>query len=103
MGTPSQKSGNEFPNGAVPGRVGRVQRQVFRAFIVSNGRPRTTGQLIRYCYPRLTRFEHWHYNGVKRAAQRFAMQIATSAGGRGKGALWGLRSGQMLPDCFPKA
>lgn len=67
-------------------RVGHIQRQVRREFILSDGRPLSTGELIRRAYPHLRIFASWHYREVRRAARRWGVPIG---GGRGRnGILW---------------
>ena len=68
-------------------RVGKVQRGVRRALIVSDGVPLPTASLLPWCYPRLTRFEQKHYVALWRGAQKFAIRI----GRCGKGNLWAPR------------
>jgi hypothetical protein len=68
-------------------RVGRVQRQVRRAFLASNGKPLSTAELIRRAYPRLRKFESWRYRQVREAAERWAVRIGV-AGLRGEPVLW---------------
>ncbi len=64
--------------------IGRVQRQVRRAFIASAGEPLRIGQLLRWCYPRQARFKRWHRNSVRRAARRFAQPIDRDS----RGVVW---------------
>ncbi len=70
-------------------RIGRVQRQIARAFISNPGIPLSTAQLIRYCYPRLKcgHFESWRYRQVREAAARFAVRVGV-ARHRGEPVLW---------------
>ncbi len=56
-------------------RIGRVQRQIRRAFIAHHYRPLTTIELMRWCYPKVTKFKRWHSYGVRRAAPKFAVAI----------------------------
>ena len=56
-------------------RVGRVERQVRRAFIAGKGRPLTTIDLMRWAFPRATRYEPWRYWSVHRAAKKFAIKV----------------------------
>jgi hypothetical protein len=80
--------------------VGRVQRQVRRAFIASNGRALTTAQLARWCYARGGRLQPWHYRNIKQAARRWAIQIDRCRGGRGHAVTWQPRP-DFLRSIFP--
>lgn len=47
-------------------RIGRIQRQVRRAFIASGGKPLTSSELVRRAYPRLRgTLESWCYRAVR--------------------------------------
>jgi hypothetical protein len=70
---------------ANPDRVGRVQRQVRRAFI-AKGSPLRMGALLAHCYPRDAR---WQRNAVHRALKRFGVPLGRVAR-RGRPMLWGL-------------
>jgi len=65
-------------------RVGRVERQIRGALIASNGRPLQTVDLMRWAFPRATRYEPWRYWSVHRAARKFAIKVRRC----GKGNLW---------------
>ena len=69
-------------------RVGRVQRQIQRAFIASNGQPVSTSTLIRWCFPKLKTLPSWHYKSIRVAAARFAKRIGRSETGSGRAYLW---------------
>jgi hypothetical protein len=74
-----------------PFRVGRVQRQIKRAFIASLGSPLTTSDLMRRAYPRgWDHSESWRYTEVRLAASRYAVRIGRSTR-RGRPWLWALR------------
>jgi hypothetical protein len=63
--------------------VGRVQRQVRRAFIASDGRPLQIGDLLARCYPGTTDHPVWHRTNVHRALPKFAVSLGrTNAQGR---------------------
>ena len=66
-------------------RVGRIQRQIRRAFIASGGRPLRIAVLLPWCYPRLSVFKPWHRTNVHRAARRFAIRV----GKHGRANIWG--------------
>jgi hypothetical protein len=55
--------------------VGRVQRQVRRAFVASNGRPLQIGDLLARCYPGTTDHPVWHRTNVHRALPKFAVSL----------------------------
>src|SRR5215472_3103108 len=67
-------------------RIGHVQRQVRRCFVAAGGRPLTTGELIRWTYPRQTKFESWQYAQARLSAERWAVRVGTA--GRGAAILW---------------
>ena len=70
-------------------RIQRVQRQCLRALIAADGKPLSTTELIRWCYPRLKALpESWQYKVVKLAALRFAKRIGRSEIGSGRAYLW---------------
>ena len=63
--------------------VGRVQRQVRRAFIAGDGRPLQIGNLLARCYPGTTDHPVWHRTNVHRALPKFAVSLGrTNAQGR---------------------
>jgi hypothetical protein len=55
-------------------REGRVMRAVRRALIAASGRPLTTRDLLRWAYPKLERFQCWHYWSIYRTAPRYAVK-----------------------------
>jgi hypothetical protein len=70
-------------------RRGRVKRQV-RYALIATGRPLTTGELLPWAYPRLTKFKDWHRRSVRRALR----QLCSKVGRRrtiGCPDLWALR------------
>jgi hypothetical protein len=69
-------------------RVGRIKLAVRREFILSNGNPITTPQVLRRSYPRLKRFTSWHYLAARRALRKEAFIIARNRFGRGRQNLW---------------
>jgi hypothetical protein len=71
---------------ANPYRVGRVQRQVRRAFIVK-GSPLRIQALLAHCYPRSTTYARWQRDAVHRALRRFGKPLGRVAG-RGGPMLW---------------
>jgi hypothetical protein len=67
--------------------TGRIQTMLRRQFIVAD-KPLTTPELVRLIYPRQT--QDWHYRQVRRAARRFAVEVARRRS-RGFPILWALR------------
>jgi hypothetical protein len=65
-------------------RIGRVQRAVRRALIAAE-RPVCTGEIMRWAFPRLDRYEPWRYWSVHRAASKFAIRL----GKQGGSIIWG--------------
>ena len=49
-------------------------RAVRRALIAASGRPLTTRDLLRWAYPKLERFQCWHYWSIYRTAPRYAVK-----------------------------
>jgi hypothetical protein len=84
-------------NRGKPDRIGRVQRQILRAFIASNGQPLLISDLLPRCYPRAKRFEKWHRNGVHAALRRFAVSLGRLPNVQGRPALWAPKSACLLP------
>jgi hypothetical protein len=75
-------------------RVGRIRRAVRRGFILSDGAPILTRDVLERAYPRLRRFASWHYLAVRRALRlEGARVIARSRFGRGRPAFWAPNSG----------
>jgi hypothetical protein len=71
-------------------RNGRVQKAVRRAFIMSDGKPLSTSDLMRWAFPKLDgRYEQlWRYWSVHRAAERYAIKIGRADRGYGPPVLW---------------
>ena len=63
-------------------------RQVRRCFIAGNGKPRTMSELVRWAYPGLEHFKHWHRWSVRRALLRYAECIGRSSRGVGRPGIW---------------
>jgi hypothetical protein len=68
-------------------RVGRVQRQIRRAFTALES-PLTTSELLKRCYPRLTQYASWQRRQVREAAARWAVRIGRSDRGSGTPIMW---------------
>ena len=69
-------------------RVGKVRRGVRRALVASQGAPLLTRDLLRWCYPRASRFKQDHYRALHHAAPTFAVKLRRSPIGRGRPWLW---------------
>jgi hypothetical protein len=69
-------------------REGRLARQIRRAFVAAGGKPRCMGELLRWAYPALDRFEHWHRGNVRRVLPRYAEPVGRSSRGRGLPVIW---------------
>src|SRR5262245_3772564 len=65
-------------------RMGRIRLAVARGFILSDGQPITSRQVLERAYPRLNRFRAWHYLAVRRALRHDAIVIARNRFGRGR-------------------
>jgi hypothetical protein len=78
-------------------RVGRIQRQVRRAFVASSGAPLEISALLASCYPRLAKFKHGHRKSVHRALKRFAVSLGRLPHVQGRPALWAPKSACLLP------
>src|SRR5262249_13797445 len=68
-------------------RIGRVQRQARRLFTSTRAKPVSTCEVVRQCYPRLTKFEPWHYAEARRAVARWAIMVGLAAR-RGAPVVW---------------
>jgi hypothetical protein len=73
--------------GQIPkNRIGRVQRRIRRAFIASEGRPLLTIDLLEHAYPRVDRYQRWHYKTIYKSAEKAAERV----GGPGRAFIvWG--------------
>jgi len=81
-------------------RVGRVERQLKRAFIAHNYQPLTMSQLWPWAYPGLKRAKHWHRWSVRCALLKIAKPVGRSATGRGRPGIWALSDGDKpITDC----
>ena len=65
-------------------RYGRIRVAVRRCFILSNGEPILTREVLERAYPRLRRFTSWHYLAARRALRRSAIVVARNRFGRGR-------------------
>jgi len=73
-----------------------VKRQIRRAFIANPGATLSTGDLIRWCYPRrtgLVRIKHCF--AVRRAAEAVADRVGK---GWRSNILWRAKPSQLLPN-----
>lgn len=71
-------------------RVGRVERQVKRAFIANDFRPLTMSEIWPRVYPGIKRAKHWHRWDVRQALLKIAKPIGRSPTGRGRPGIWAL-------------
>jgi hypothetical protein len=69
-------------------RIGRLRRCIKRAFIVSNGEPLTTSEILPRAFPRLTHYPCGLRWGLRLALLREAEPIARNRFGRGRPNLW---------------
>jgi hypothetical protein len=69
-------------------RIGRIRRAIRRAFIVSDGQPLTTTEILRRAYPRFKCYPSGHRHGLRRALRQEAIAIARMRLGRGRPCLW---------------
>jgi hypothetical protein len=68
---------------------GKLQRRIWRQFVISPNALLTTTQLMRGCYPRMAdAFRNWHRWDVRRAAVAVAVPVGRSTSGRGRPLLW---------------
>jgi hypothetical protein len=79
----------------MPG-LGKIQRRIKRAFIANPGKPLTTGDLARWCYPRWNEPVHSKSQmPVRRAAEAVAVKIGRTWPG---GYIWVAKPSQPLPS-----
>jgi hypothetical protein len=70
----------------------RIRHRIFRAFIAAGDRVVTSGELIRWVFPRQERFHSEEYKRVKKTARQFADCLGRSPTGMGRPYLWRLKS-----------
>lgn len=75
--------------------MGRIQRQIRRAFIAHPRRLFRTVELIAWCYPRARVPERKHREAIYRASKTVARRVA---GGRKVGLIFGAKSSCDLPS-----
>ena len=69
--------------------LGKLQKRIWRAFLVQPGALLTTTQLVEQCYPRIRdRFRNGHWYAVRRAAAAVAVPVGRSDRGRGRPLRW---------------
>ena len=71
-------------------RLGRIKRQVRRAFIANDDRPLTARDLLAWCYPRLKRFLHWHRWSLRRVLVIEGRKVGRLPNKQGRPFLWTL-------------
>jgi hypothetical protein len=69
---------------------GRFRQRAERCFIALGGEA-ATGALVRWIWPRRSRYRPWHYERARRAAAELADPVARGPG-RGRPWLWRLKS-----------
>lgn len=69
-------------------RVGRIQRQIRRAFIAHGGSPLNIGQFLEWAYPASERHPIWHRTNVHRALRRFAVSLGRIPDRPGRPCVW---------------
>jgi hypothetical protein len=74
-------------------RAGRILRAVRRCFIVSQGEPILSADVLLRAYPRLKCFLRGHRRAAWRALVREAEPIARCRFGRGRPYLWAPKNG----------
>ena len=78
----------------MPG-LGKIQRRIQRAFIANPGARLTTGDIIRWCYPRRRGPIRWqHYLSARRAAEAVAVIVGRTYPG---GFIWMGKDSYQLP------
>jgi hypothetical protein len=63
-------------------RGSRVRHRVFRAFVAMAGQDVSTGELVRWAWPRRARFLPLHYERVRAAAAEVAEAVGHAHRGR---------------------
>ena len=71
----------------------RIRLAVSRCFIAGDGQPITVRQVLERAYPRLRRFNSWHYHGARLALRKVAITVARNRLGRERPSLWVPRKG----------
>jgi hypothetical protein len=94
-----QSNGRPFVISA-KSRVGRLRRCIKRAFIVSDGRPLTTSEILARAYPRRTHYPCGLRWRLRLALLREAELIGRTLRGRGRPCLW---APKMVETCTPVA
>jgi hypothetical protein len=69
-------------------KVGRVQRQIRRAFIASAGRPLSVADLLPHCFPAAASYARWMRWSVYRAAPKFAESLGRAESRQGRPIVW---------------
>jgi len=85
----AHRNGRRFVIGAKT-RMGRVRVAVRRCFVLSD--VVLVRDVLERCYPRQTRFRSRQYDLARGALRRVAVIVARNRFGRGRPALWALKS-----------
>jgi hypothetical protein len=88
---PLSGRGSGLLNGGKPVRTGRLQSQIRRAFICSNGRPLCIADLLPRCFPAAKRHARWMRKSVHRALPRFAIPLGRIPDRQGRPMIWAPR------------
>jgi len=88
MARPLSGRGSGLLNGGKLVRTGRVQCQIRRAFICSNGQPLCIADLLPRCFPAAKRHARWMRKSVHRALPRFAIPLGRIPDRQGQPMVW---------------
>ena len=69
---------------------GRVRHRVWKAFVALE-RAVSTGELVKWVWPRLPRHRSIHYHRARLAAREIADPVVRATTGKGRPWLWRLR------------
>jgi hypothetical protein len=92
LGAPPRPRSEHMRAIASRSRLGRLKRAVRRAFIVSNGAPITSRDVLTRGYPRLKHYAPGHRRAAWRALLAEAELIARQRHGKGRPGLWAPKS-----------
>ena len=70
-------------------RLSRLHMQIWHC-LIGVGQPQTTPELVRWCFPRLTKFKPSHYSAVRRATKKLCVQVGATRAKRAS-ILWDLK------------
>ncbi len=58
--------------------VGRIQKQIRRAFVASTGQPLVISELLARCYPAAKQHPRWHRWSIHRALPKYGVALGRS-------------------------